>query len=89
MNSRAYVVLETEQGAADDVASRLQRHKLVSMVNAVDGEDSVIAVFEADDASDLASAVFITARRTVGVVRTTVYLARELREESYNDVQAS
>ena len=88
--SRAYVVLKTEPGAAEDVADRLRQRRSVLMADAVDGEDSVIAVFQATDASDLAGAVFITARRIEGVTSTNVYLARTPQEvRSGNDVGAA
>lgn len=73
--TRAYVVLKTASGRAAGIAASLRQRRLVLMADPIEGEDSVIAVFESQDASDLAGAVFITARRIEGVISTAVHLA--------------
>jgi len=51
MATRAFVLIETAEGRAEDVIHHLQRFPEIKSIDAVDGPYDVIAVVEQDDLS--------------------------------------
>ena len=75
MAAKAFVLIETTVGRANEVAAALKQVKGVKSVNAVTGPYDVITVIEAETLNDIGDVVTGIIHPTVGISRTVTCLA--------------
>jgi DNA-binding Lrp family transcriptional regulator len=73
--AKAFVLIETTVGRANEVAAALKQVKGVKSVNAVTGPYDVITVIEAETLNDIGDVVTGIIHPTVGISRTVTCLA--------------
>ena len=75
MVAKAFVLIETTVGRANEVVAALKQVKGVKSVNAVTGPYDVITVIEAETLNDIGDVVTGIIHPTVGISRTVTCLA--------------